>query len=378
MTMTKAPLGIYVHIPFCLKKCNYCDFCSLAGQSRADRAPYFEALCRQIAEFSLADGYSVDTVYFGGGTPSLPDCDEIAAVMSALREKFDISKDAEITFECNPATADEKKLTALRALGFNRISIGAQSMNDGELSALGRLHTAEEFIKTFLAARGAGFDNISVDVMYGIPQQTPESFGDTLDKIIALSPEHISAYCLKVEPNTPFGRARSLPLPDEDACLDMYSDCIKRLQRANIEQYEISNFARRGHKSRHNLKYWHCDDYIGFGAAAHSCFEGKRFAAPADISAYIGGQFTDAESILSLDRQDRETEFVMLSMRLCSGLDRSEYFSRFGTPPDDKYAPRFAPYIKQGLVSEDSVGWHFTQSGMFVSNYILSDILDLG
>lgn len=372
-------IGIYIHVPFCLRKCNYCDFCSFPGQGREQIETYITALKSHIASYSgRLGGYVADTVYFGGGTPTLLDPEDFAGIISALRGIVPIEDDAEISAECNPATADEEKLLRIASAGVNRLSIGAQSFNDSELQLLGRLHSANDVRRIFADARRAGFDNISLDLMYGIPSQTRESFAKSLDAAIELCPEHISAYCLKVEDGTPFARMGDrLILPEDDAVFTMYRDCVDKLGAAGIERYEISNFARPGRHSRHNLRYWQESEFIGFGVAAYSYFEKCRFSAPRDMERYLSGEFLDSDSREIIDREGEECEFVMLSMRLAEGMKISEYIDRFGIDPRIKYTERFAPYVATSHVIADDAGWRFTTDGMFVSNHILSDILDL-
>lgn len=371
-------LGIYIHIPFCRAKCRYCDFCSHPPRA-GEIEDYIAALKAHIGEYArLAEGYVADTVYFGGGTPTLLSAHQLGDILDTLAHNINIASDAEITSECNPATVDYEALVSLRRSGVNRLSIGAQSLNDDELRELGRLHTADDFRDTFLAARAAGFDNISLDLMYGIPHQTLESWHATLDAALELGPQHVSAYGLRVEQGTPFGdMGDRLILPDESVTVQMYLDAIERLEAAGIYQYEISNFACRGRQSRHNIKYWRTDPYLGFGAAAHSCFEGARYAAPADVKRYIAGERVDESSRVVLSDKDVETEYVMLALRLNEGLKKQEYARRFGVSPETKYASRMAKYFKSGHLIEDAYGYRLSREGMLVSNYILSDVLDL-
>lgn len=371
-------LGIYIHIPFCRAKCRYCDFCSHPPRA-GEIEDYIAALKAHIGEYAhRAEGYVADTVYFGGGTPTLLSAHQLGDILDTLAHNINIASDAEITSECNPATVDYDALVSLRRSGVNRLSIGAQSLNDDELRELGRLHTADDFRDTFLAARAAGFDNISLDLMYGIPHQTLESWHATLDAALALRPQHVSAYGLRVEQGTPFGdMGDRLILPDESTTAQMYLDAIERLEAAGIYQYEISNFACRGRQSRHNIKYWRTTPYLGFGAAAHSCFEGVRYAAPSDVKRYIEGEWVEESSRVVLSDKDVETEYVMLALRLSEGLKKQEYTRRFGVSPETKYAPGMAKYIKSGHLIEDAYGYRLSREGMLVSNYILSDILDL-
>lgn len=373
-------LGVYIHIPFCLRKCNYCDFCSYAGRGRPDFEEYLGALRRHIGSYrGRLDGHIAKSVYFGGGTPTLLEPGDFASLLDAVASVVRISPDAEISTECNPATADAAKLRGIRQAGVDRISIGAQSFVDDELSALGRLHNADDVRRAVSDARDAGFMNVSLDLMYGIPRQTPESLAYTLDAALGCSPEHISAYCLRVEDGTPFGKmGKSLVLPDDDAVYDMYCTIVGKLGDAGYRRYEISNFARAGFESRHNLRYWQGGEYLGFGAAAYSYFGGERFSAPGELSRFVPGEFLDEESREVIGDADAETELVMLSMRLARGLRRNELEAKFGAAAVEKYRRRMARFVESRYIEEDADGWRFTTPGFFVSNSILSEILDFG
>ncbi len=369
------PLGIYIHIPFCRSKCRYCDFCSHPPVD-GEIADYVEKLCAEIGSWrDRMASYTADTVYFGGGTPSLLTPGQVGDVLGALAHSVSVAQNAEITLECNPATASETALREIRRAGVNRLSIGAQSLDDAELRALGRLHDAAAVGETVGAARRAGFDNISLDLMYGIPLQTRDSLASTLRGVLDMAPEHVSAYGLRVEPDTPFGRMGDrLSLPCEDDVADMYLDVCDALGSAGILQYEISNFSRAGRESRHNLKYWHCDEYLGFGLAASSFFGGVRFTAARDMAGYAAGQLSERTV---LTPADREVEYVMLALRLCEGVRYDDYAARFGMSAAKKYSARLARYASAGLVNESAGGFALTRRGMLVSNSILADILDL-
>ena len=374
-------MGIYIHVPFCLSKCHYCDFCSVQRADEAKREQYVERLCAEIGMIAQKIGEKgeipvADTVYFGGGTPTLLSAEQMARLVRCVDENFGIADGAELTAETNPKTADREKLEKMREIGINRLSIGMQSVHDRELKALGRIHSFDDFLKTFSDARAAGFDNISVDLMYGIPEQTKESFRRSVETLAALVPEHISSYCLTVEDGTNFGRRRdSLVLPDEDTVSDMYADMGEILAKYGYHKYEISNFSKAGRESRHNIKYWRLEDYLGFGAAAHSCFAGKRFAHSRDIDAYLRGEsiIIDVEE---LSLKEQMNEYVMLGMRLDSGVSLDAFRTIFGSELLDefkafeKYSPEF--------VEIDAEKCRFTEKGMFVSNYILSDALNFG
>ncbi|HHT54223.1 MAG TPA: radical SAM family heme chaperone HemW [Clostridiales bacterium] len=371
----KKELGIYIHIPFCTSRCPYCDFYSNAGCREDEISRYAAAVAAQLVQWSRMCGeYAVDTVYFGGGTPTLLSLRDFGLLMDALGGHYDIEPGAEISCECN--TADAEYLRGLRSLGVNRLSIGAQSLDDDELRELGRVHNSADFVRTYNDAREAGFDNISADLMLGIPCQSRESLHMTLERLCALKPEHVSAYCLRIEESTPFGKAVGrLPLPPEDDIAEMYLGTIKFLAGQEIEQYEISNFARAGYECRHNLKYWNCDEYLGFGASAHSFFGSERFSCPRSLERYLGGEYIAGRTKPS--PADLETEYVMLAMRRTAGLVADEYVGRFGVDPHEKYRGRFSEFVRRGLVTADMSGYRFTPRGMLVSNTVLSSILDL-
>ncbi len=375
--MARDTVGIYLHIPFCLSKCYYCDFCSVSHGASEQIEAYTKRLCCEITDFSghLQKPMPIaDTVYFGGGTPTLLSTDQFNRILQAVEDVFGIDKDAEITAECNPKTVELQKLCQLRTLGINRLSLGMQSVHDDELRALGRIHSFADFQKTFFEAREAGFDNLSADLMYGIPLQTAERFRKTMETLVALAPEHISSYCLTVEEGTNFGRrGDSLVLPDEDAVSGMYADMSAYLPAVGYGKYEISNFAKAGRESRHNLKYWKCEDYLGFGAAAYGCFKGVRYGHSRDITAYLAGKEI-YEGVEHLTLKDRMNEYVMLGMRLASGASATDFRARFGCEFAAAFG-RFAKYAPRFLTVDED-GCRFTDQGMFVSNYILSDVMD--
>lgn len=375
-------LGIYIHIPFCAGKCLYCDFCSRTDCLPDMMLQYAGEAAGQMRVFSgaCAGRYTVDSVYFGGGTPTLMPLHGYEILLGSLYSSFSIADDAEITAECNPATADERYLGALRTLGVNRLSIGAQSMDDGELRSLGRLHTREGFLGTFAAARRAGFSDISVDLMFGIPGQSRQSWFNSLGEVCVLDPDHVSAYGLKLEEGTPLARmaaAGRVVLPNEDETADMYESSVAIMEAAGLRQYEISNFAKPGHKCRHNMKYWMCEEYLGIGIAAHSYFAGERFACHRSLERYLAGEYTDPASRVKITPRELETEFVMLTMRTAAGLPADEYRTRFGTDPHEKYGGRFSGFVKAGYVITDGGGFRFTVRGMLVSSHILAEVLDL-
>ena len=374
----KAPrnLGLYIHIPFCRTKCLYCDFCSFVSRDEQQREAYVGALLREIEARGTKD-YSVDTVYFGGGTPSLLSAEQIGRILGEIKESFNVSPDAEITLECNPMTVSDgdKYFKELRALGVNRLSLGVQSAVDGELKLIGRRHSFEEAKATFLAARGAGFENISVDLMLGIPSQTFDSLRASANQVIKLAAEHISIYSLQLEEGTPLYRMRErYSLADDDAAADMYELVVKMMKDAGYRHYEISNFARGGRESKHNSKYWRLDEYLGLGLAAHSDFGGKRLENTRDMERYLGGEWLQAESDIS--NSEREFEFLMLGLRTADGISKSEFLARFGVDFDEKYGEKMEKFKKMGYFCEKGDALALTESGFEVSNAILTEILD--
>ena len=315
------PLGIYVHIPFCKSKCEYCDFYSLGGsRDRRTTDQYLQALADHIRETGrLAPDYTVDTVYFGGGTPSFFGAENLEKILDELQKRFHFGADPEITLEANPDSVTPQGLKRLVRAGFNRISIGVQSDQDDMLKRLGRPHTYEQARMAVVRAREAGFANLSLDLMFGLPNQTLTGWRDTLENVLRLKPEHMSCYALKVEPNTPLWEYRDCAnLPNDDVQADMYLAASEILQDHGYEHYEISNFAKPGFRSRHNLKYWTGGEYLGFGPCAASDFAGKRFTIEPDLRAYVEG-IAHHGSVLSecetIPPRERAGEYVMLRSR---------------------------------------------------------------
>ncbi len=375
--MMSKQVGIYVHVPFCARKCLYCDFCSFEGTDHALRHAYVEALCREIRAYApRLVGYTIDTVYIGGGTPSQLTVDETWQILNTIASVAPIAPDAEVTSEVNPATAGETKLRAWREMGINRLSVGVQSFIDEELVALGRLHTAEEAEQFIYIARDAGFDNISLDLMYGIPKQTEESFGKSLARAVQLAPSHISAYSLKVEEGTPFARMRErLSLPDEDTDVAFYEMCISALEEAGYRHYEISNYARSGCESRHNMRYWQMREYIGVGVSAYSFFEGVRYGHDRDLAAYLACDFAQERGVRE-EPTEPELETVMLGLRLADGISEEDFRHRFGYGFWEKYGERLAPFVAHGMAEYDGARTRLSDGGMYVSLGILSEICE--
>lgn len=364
-------LGLYLHIPFCKSKCTYCDFYSLP-HSEEKMDAYTAALIRHLEEVApRCARQTVDTVYFGGGTPSYLGEKRLTQLLKTVKKRYHVASDAEITLEANPDSAgDWKTLRALRKAGFNRISLGVQAADDAMLRRIGRVHTWDQVLSAVAAARMAKLENISLDLIYGLPGQTLADWQETLTAAAALEPKHISCYGLKVEPGTPLWQQRqSAALPDDDAQADMYLWTVDYLAKQGYAQYEISNFARPGFESRHNLKYWQLGEYAGFGPGAHSDLGGVRFAYERDLDAYIAGELrlSEMERIPPLDR---DLEYIMLSLRTVQGID-SAYFER-------QFRQKFRPmeelltqYEAHGLAARTELGWRLTPRGFFVSNAII-------
>ena len=369
--MTDPAIGLYLHIPFCERKCAYCDFYSaFATEELLDR--YAKTLIEKIKEWGGKIDRPVSTVYFGGGTPSLLG-NRILSLTEAVRRSFSVMPDAEITVEMNPPPDADNFLAAAKEAGVNRLSIGAQSGDTRELSLLGRRHTAKETLVTVEAARRAGFDNLSLDLMLGLPFSTGESTRRNIEFILSAHPEHISAYLLTLEPNTLFYKKQTeLSLPDEEALARQYYAVCEALKQNGYRHYEISNFCREGYESRHNLRYWHSQEYIGIGPAAHSFYEGNRFYYPRDLKAFLAGN----EPVPDGTGGDL-AEYVMLSLRLAEGLRFSELENRFSRSLPFDPATQFAPLIKEGLLSFTDKSIALTEKGMFLSNSVIAEILNL-
>ncbi len=376
----KTPLGLYIHVPFCRSKCQYCDFYSLACKEDKLMDGYLEAVCDHVKETgALAPGYKVDTIYFGGGTPSFFGADGMATILTTIRRNFDVDNNAEITFEANPDSISDKLLHRLRAEGFNRVSLGIQSDDDEMLKKLGRPHTFAQAATAVQRIRKAGYKNLSLDLMYGLPGQTLRAWQDTLEHVLTLNPEHISCYGLKVEEGTPlYDYQDYAKLPDDDTQADMYLAMIEILKGHGFRQYEISNFARKGLYSKHNMKYWTGGEYLGFGPSASSDFAGKRFTLCRSVHDYINGikkkgQIID--EVQEIPPRERAGEYLMLRLRTFSGINAEDYERNFLLP--------FAPLedilehnrnLGYAVLTEDN-RWHLTPKGFLISNSIISDLL---
>ena len=381
-SQSKKPLGIYVHVPFCRSKCHYCDFYSVTDMDTPLHNGYLDAVCDHIRETGpQAPNYRVDTIYFGGGTPSFFGAEGMAAILSIIRRSFDVAGNAEITFEANPDSITPKLLRRLRGEGFNRVSLGVQCADDRILEVIGRPHDYAQAVDAVKMIRRAGFKNLSLDLIYGLPGQDLAHWQQTLSKVLELNPEHISCYGLKIEEGTTLHRYRhQMEFADDDMQADMYLATVECLRSKGYRQYEISNFCKRGRESRHNMKYWTGGEYLGFGPAASSDFAGQRFTIIRDLHGYIagirsGGQVL--EDVQTVPHRERAGEYLMMHLRTTYGISGAEYEKRFLLP--------FAPLEKaleqcrhHGHALRGSDGrWHLTAEGFLLSNSIISDLLIL-
>lgn len=385
-TETKTPLELYIHIPFCAKKCNYCDFLSFRALA-SDHEAYMGKLKEEIqVSGRLYEKYEVVSIFIGGGTPSLLEPVLIQDMMDTVFRNFQVTKDAEITIEVNPGTLLHRKLSIYRDSGINRLSIGLQSADNGELRRLGRIHSFEDFLKSFQNARMTGFTNVSVDLMSGIPGQTLESWRNTLKKVTMLKPEHISAYSLIIEEGTPFweeNERHQLALPDEDLEYKIYRFTRTFLQEQGYGRYEISNYAKPGRECKHNIGYWTEVSYLGLGLGASSYVKGCRFSNERDFKRYMSLDFSAGEEAMAalhgeiheLSRKERMEEFMFLGLRMIQGVSEIDFAALFGVKLANVYGLVLQRLMKNGLMKKDGVRYALTEWGMDVSNYVLSEFL---
>ncbi len=373
-------MELYLHIPFCVKKCAYCDFLSFPSGQELQRQ-YAKRLMEDIDCMGKKYGdIPVDTIFIGGGTPSVPESRLIVDLMEHVNRAFQISDGAEISMEANPGTVTQEKLTDYRRAGINRLSFGLQSANDRELKLLGRIHTWAEFLESFHLARECGFTNINIDLMSALPGQTCESWKDTLKRVTDLNPEHISAYSLIIEDGTPFGEkygseeGRKL-LPDEDSEREMYHETKRFLRECGYERYEISNYAKPGRECRHNIGYWTGVPYLGLGLGASSYMNGSRFAVSSDMQQYLEekpGTFTDVEK---LTKKDMEEEFFYVGLRMTAGVSLSEFERRFGVTAKEVYPGLMETFVEEKAAEFRGDRFVLTDYGLDVSNYIMAQFL---
>lgn len=372
-------LGIYLHIPFCRSKCAYCDFYSLANrEDQMDR--YLAALLTHLRETApQAKGYLVDTVYLGGGTPSIFGAQRLKALLGEVKRLYRLERGCEITMEANPESVTRELLRTVRRAGVNRLSLGVQSADDRELKAIGRPHSFAQAVQAVEIARKAGIHNLSLDLIFGLPDQDMASWQRSVEALIALNPEHLSCYGLQLEEGTPlYQRREQLTLADDDLQADMYLWMVQRLEQAGYCQYEISNFAKPGRESRHNLRYWKLEEYIGFGPGAHSDFGGRRYSFVRSLEDYLrgveeGGPIVDEDE--EIPAEERRSEYLMLGLRTVSGVD-GDWYSR-------TYHMNFRPleallrgYAQRGLAEEQAGRWHLTPQGFLISNLLIGEILE--
>lgn len=380
-------LEIYIHIPFCVRKCAYCDFLS-RPQDEGIRGRYVERLLDEICAYSnnmeVTKNYQVSTIFLGGGTPSVLSANQIARVFDVLNRIFDIVEGAEITIEANPGTVTREKLEAYKQCGINRISFGLQSTNNEELKLLGRIHTYEEFLESYQLARECGFDNINVDLISAIPKQTLASWEETLSKVIALNPEHISAYSLIVEEGTPFammygeGCPREKDLPDEEEERAIYYRTEEVLSQAGYRRYEISNYAKEGKECKHNLGYWERVTYLGIGLGASSLLDNTRFKNTDDLLYYM--EHADRldkiqEGVEKLSVKEQMEEFMFLGLRKMDGVSMTEFENVFGKTMEECYGNQLEHLIKKDLLERKDDRIMLTKQGIDVSNYVFAEFL---
>ena len=373
-------LGVYIHIPFCASKCGYCDFYSLSGCDHM-MPDYQDALIDHLEESAQSlKSNEVDSVYFGGGTPSFYGADRIVEIFNTLKLNGNVRLDSEVTVECNPDSTSLNALKLLRDEGVNRLSLGVQSANNDLLKLIGRRHNFQQVKRSMQDARDAGFENISLDLIYGLPSQSKSDWAETLARIIELHPEHISCYGLKLEEGTPmYERYKGSPiLPDDDEQADMYFYAADVLERYGYKQYEISNFAAKGFESKHNLKYWNLDDYMGFGPGAHSCVGNLRYSFVKDLKQYISGVARGVSIIdeyRQIDPMERAVEYIMLGMRTSNGISEHDYRTRCQCDwrPIHKVLLAFA---EKGWAEKTGDRWHFTVPGYLISNTLIGILLE--
>lgn len=379
-------LGVYVHIPFCVKKCDYCDFLS-ASASVEKKKEYVKWLCKEIEnQYGRYKEYVVDTIFIGGGTPSILEPEDLRQILETVRSRFPVSEDAEISMEMNPGTAEEEKIIQYAHMGINRLSIGLQTADNRELERLGRIHTWEDFLETWRLVRMAGFSNVNVDLMSALPGQTMESLSQTIEKVLALQPEHISAYSLIVEENTPFYQwygpegKKQKELPDEQTDRQMYELTKEMLQKHGYERYEISNYARKGNECKHNIGYWTGKDYVGFGLGASSFVKHIRFQNETDLATYqkkvmLGQPVIMEQQTISI--QEQMEEFMFLGLRMMKGVSPDKFKEQFGESMYEVYGEQITKLMGQKLLKQcpKTGNISLTDRGIDVSNQVFVEFL---
>lgn len=374
--------GLYIHIPFCKQKCLYCDFPSFANQEKKQQA-YVQALQKELEQKSdQCNGWKIKSVFFGGGTPTVLPTDALRQLLQTVFRCYTVLPDAEITIEANPGTLDAETCQALYDMGFRRLSMGVQAWQDDLLQRLGRIHTRAQFLENYTNARNAGFTNINLDLMFSLPKQTLADWIETLDAVIALRPEHISAYSLIVEEGTPFAQMYengTYQQTAEDLDRQMYHTAVQKLEKAGYHQYEISNFAQAGKQSIHNKIYWQDDCYLGFGLGAHSYWENARFHNSYDLEEYITlaeqGIFPQEEKEI-LTEADAYAEFMFMGLRMTEGICKTRFLERFGVSVTQIYGTQLQQLQAQGLLEETPTHYRLTPFGLDVSNQVFLAFLE--
>ena len=372
----KQEISLYIHIPFCVRKCLYCDFPSFSGMDGMFE-DYVRRLCREMGEAAPSfQGIGVKSVFFGGGTPSILPPALMGRIMDKIMSAYDVNSDAEISMEANPGTLDAAKLREYKSMYFNRLSMGLQAWQDRLLERLGRIHRVGEFEDNFLQARDAGFKNINVDLMFSLPGQTMDDWQETLEKVMRLDPEHISAYSLIIEEGTPFFdmyEKGQITETDENTDRRMYYLAKEMLSDKGFRQYEISNFAKEGFECRHNITYWRTEEYRGFGLGAHSYVDGTRFHNSADMKEYMaGGGRLDMEKLTPEEMQE---EFMFMGLRMNEGISREEFLKRFKTDITSVYGQEISELISEGLLTENKGRISLTDRGVDVSNQVFEKFI---
>ena len=372
----KQEISLYIHIPFCVRKCLYCDFPSFSGMDGMFE-DYVRRLCREMGEAAPSfQGIGVKSVFFGGGTPSILPPALMGRIMDKIMSAYDVNSDAEISMEANPGTLDAAKLREYKSMYFNRLSMGLQAWQDRLLERLGRIHRGGEFEDNFLQARDSGFKNINVDLMFSLPGQTMDDWQETLENVIRLDPEHISAYSLIIEEGTPFFdmyEKGQITETDENTDRRMYYLAKEMLSDKGFRQYEISNFAKEGFECRHNITYWRTEEYRGFGLGAHSYVDGTRFHNSADMKEYMaGGGRLDIEKLTPEEMQE---EFMFMGLRMNEGISREEFLKRFKTDITSVYGQEISELISEGLLTENKGRISLTDRGIDVSNQVFEKFI---
>jgi len=373
--------GVYIHIPFCKSRCSYCDFATDVYRGRAAVDRYVNALVKEISdpnsEFPNPTS-QIETLYFGGGTPSLLSPRQLESIVSAVSDRFALADDLELTLEMNPATVTPEKLRAYRSIGVNRASFGVQTFNNRDLKLLARGHDATDARLTYIHLREAGFENVSFDLIAGLPGQSIDDWQTNLEEAVALAPEHLSLYLLEIHEGTPLAeqlRSQRRPVPDEDVAAEMYELMLEMTASAGLDQYEISNFARSGFESRHNSKYWTLDPVFGFGVSAHS-FDGReRYSNERDTNLYVNAIESGASAVVAREPAELRSEFVFLGLRMMRGVDFAEYERRFGEDLRVRNGEGIDRLSSLGLIVADERRMKLTRRGALLSNEVFAEFL---